>query len=78
VESNNVLGRARQVGDDEAAAWNDEASPAKEPVVLLSPACTSFDQYLEFRDARPGLHQSGAGNSPDRERDDPLLMLRKP
>jgi len=43
-----VLGRARQVGDDEAAASNVEASPAKQAVVLLSPACTSFDQYSNF------------------------------
>jgi len=47
-ESNNVLGRARQVGDDEAAAHDAEASPAREPVVLLSPACASFDQYPNF------------------------------
>jgi UDP-N-acetylmuramoylalanine--D-glutamate ligase len=32
----------------EAAARDAEASGAKEPVVLLSPACASFDQYPNF------------------------------
>ncbi|MEP7031938.1 MAG: UDP-N-acetylmuramoyl-L-alanine--D-glutamate ligase, partial [Pseudolabrys sp.] len=32
----------------EAAARNAEASGVKEPVVLLSPACASFDQYRNF------------------------------
>jgi hypothetical protein len=36
VKSNNVLGRARQVGDDEAVASNVEASPGKQAVVLLA------------------------------------------
>jgi len=31
-----------------AAARDAESSPAKEPVVLLSPACASFDQYPNF------------------------------
>jgi UDP-N-acetylmuramoylalanine--D-glutamate ligase len=31
-----------------AAARDAEASSAKEPVVLLSPACASFDQYRNF------------------------------
>jgi UDP-N-acetylmuramoylalanine--D-glutamate ligase len=31
-----------------AAARDAEASPAREPVVLLSPACASFDQYRNF------------------------------
>jgi UDP-N-acetylmuramoylalanine--D-glutamate ligase len=31
-----------------AAARDAEASPAPEPVVLLSPACASFDQYRNF------------------------------
>jgi UDP-N-acetylmuramoylalanine--D-glutamate ligase len=31
-----------------AAARDAERSPAKEPVVLLSPACASFDQYPNF------------------------------
>ena len=37
------------------------ASGAKEPVVLLSPACASFDQYRELRGAREGVHRPGAG-----------------
>ncbi|HZD90322.1 MAG TPA: UDP-N-acetylmuramoyl-L-alanine--D-glutamate ligase, partial [Pseudolabrys sp.] len=32
----------------DAAARDAEASEAKEPVVLLSPACASFDQYRNF------------------------------
>jgi UDP-N-acetylmuramoylalanine--D-glutamate ligase len=32
----------------DAAARDAEASGAKEPVVLLSPACASFDQYPNF------------------------------
>jgi UDP-N-acetylmuramoylalanine--D-glutamate ligase len=32
-----------------AAATRDaEASPSREPVVLLSPACASFDQFPDF------------------------------
>jgi UDP-N-acetylmuramoylalanine--D-glutamate ligase len=31
-----------------AAARDAAASPAAEPVVLLSPACASFDQYRNF------------------------------
>ena len=31
-----------------AAARDAESSPAREPVVLLSPACASFDQYPNF------------------------------
>jgi UDP-N-acetylmuramoylalanine--D-glutamate ligase len=31
-----------------SAARDAESSPAKEPVVLLSPACASFDQYRNF------------------------------
>ena len=31
-----------------AAARDAEASPSREPVVLLSPACASFDQYRNF------------------------------
>ena len=30
------------------AARDAEASDVKEPVVLLSPACASFDQYRNF------------------------------
>ena len=32
----------------DAAARDAEASDVKEPVVLLSPACASFDQYPNF------------------------------
>jgi UDP-N-acetylmuramoylalanine--D-glutamate ligase len=32
----------------EAATRDAEASGLKEPVVLLSPACASFDQYPNF------------------------------
>ena len=32
----------------EMAARDAEASGLKEPVVLLSPACASFDQYRNF------------------------------
>ena len=32
----------------ELAARDAAASEAKEPVVLLSPACASFDQYRNF------------------------------
>ena len=31
-----------------AAARDAEAAPSPEPVVLLSPACASFDQYRNF------------------------------
>ncbi len=42
-EINGVLSAAL-----DAAARDAEASEAKEPVVLLSPACASFDQYANF------------------------------
>jgi UDP-N-acetylmuramoylalanine--D-glutamate ligase len=42
-ETNGVLAAAV-----EAAARDAAASGLKEPVVLLSPACASFDQYLNF------------------------------
>jgi len=38
-----TLGRAVEL-----AARDAEASDAEEPVVLLSPACASFDQYRNF------------------------------
>jgi UDP-N-acetylmuramoylalanine--D-glutamate ligase len=31
-----------------AAARDAEASPRRDPVVLLSPACASFDQHRNF------------------------------
>jgi UDP-N-acetylmuramoylalanine--D-glutamate ligase len=34
--------------DAEAAAADADASALKEPVVLLSPACASYDQYRNF------------------------------
>ena len=42
-EMNGVLSAALN-----AAARDAEASELKEPVVLLSPACASFDQYPNF------------------------------
>jgi UDP-N-acetylmuramoylalanine--D-glutamate ligase len=33
---------------DKAVAAVTRASPSREPVVLLSPACASFDQYRNF------------------------------
>ncbi len=50
-----------------AAASDAEASPAKEPVVLLSPACASFDQYRNFEirgDAFRALVRALPGISP--------------
>jgi UDP-N-acetylmuramoylalanine--D-glutamate ligase len=38
-----TLGAAIEVAAEDAAR-----SPAKEPVVLLSPACASFDQFANF------------------------------
>jgi UDP-N-acetylmuramoylalanine--D-glutamate ligase len=38
-----TLERAIELADKDAAA-----SEAKEPVVLLSPACASYDQYRNF------------------------------
>ena len=43
-----------------AAARDAQASSVKEPVVLLSPACASFDQFREFRGARGRVPGTGA------------------
>jgi len=53
-----------------AAARDAEASSAAEPVVLLSPACASFDQYRNFEvrgDAFRALVQALLGVSAERE-----------
>ena len=44
-----------------SAARDAAASGLKEPVVLLSPACASFDQFREFRGARRPIPRTGAG-----------------
>ena len=51
-----------------AAARDAQASGLQEPVVLLSPACASFDQYREFRGARRALPGAGAGAAGHRRR----------
>ena len=43
------------------AARDAEAADVAEPVVLLSPACASFDQYPQLRGARRRLPGAGAG-----------------
>ena len=45
----------------DAAARAAAASKAKEPVVLLSPACASLRPVREFRGAREGVHRHRAG-----------------
>jgi len=64
-EINGTLDRALA-----AAARDAEASSAAEPVVLLSPACASFDQYRNFEvrgDAFRALVQALLGVSAERE-----------
>ncbi len=43
------------------AARDAEAADAKEPVVLLSPACASFDQYRNFEVRGDAFRELGAG-----------------
>ena len=43
-----------------AAARDAAESGAAEPVVLLSPACASYDQYRQFREARRRVPRTGA------------------
>ena len=57
----------------DAAARDAAASGAKEPVVLLSPACASFDQFRNFevrgdafRDAGDALAVPGSCRSAHR------------
>jgi UDP-N-acetylmuramoylalanine--D-glutamate ligase len=49
LEGTAAFGRCETLDDAVAAAARDaDSSDAKEPVVLLSPACASFDQYRNF------------------------------